>query len=137
MFQLTRFLHNMVFFRNQNACYAGTRCTCQLLFIFCKKAKTSKRHFEINWPLVGVVTTPPLFLPKFWNKGILLHKQDKWRTVRKQLATFCSICTVQSWFSDILFSDKSQFSDNFVEDHFLVHRNISFSDNLVFSAPSI
>ena len=27
MFQLTRFSHNTVFFRNQNARYAGTRCT--------------------------------------------------------------------------------------------------------------
>ena len=26
MFQLTQFLHNTVFFRNQNARYAGTRC---------------------------------------------------------------------------------------------------------------
>ena len=26
--------------------------------------------------------------------------------------------TVQSWFSDILFSDKSRFSDSFAEDHF-------------------
>ena len=41
------------------------------------------------------------------------------------------IGTVQSRFSDILFSD------NFAKDHFLVHKNISFSDNLVFSAPSI
>ena len=47
------------------------------------------------------------------------------------------VTTVQSRFNDILFSDKSRFSDNFVEDHFLVHKNISFSDNLVFSAPSI
>jgi hypothetical protein len=44
---------------------------------------------------------------------------------------------VQSRFSDTLFSDKSQFSDNFALDHFLVHKNISFSDNLVFSAISI
>ena len=57
---------------------------------------------------------------------------------------------VQSRFSDTLFSDKSQFSDNFDSDnfanfdsdnfaldHFLVHKNISFSDNLVFSAISI
>jgi hypothetical protein len=36
-----------------------------------------------------------------------------------------------------VFSDKSRFSDNFAEDHFLVHKNISFSDNLVFSAPLI
>ena len=28
------------------------------------------------------------------------------------------ICTVQSRFSDTLFSDKSRFSDNFAEDHF-------------------
>ena len=27
MFQLTRFSHNTVFFRNQNARYAGTRCS--------------------------------------------------------------------------------------------------------------
>ena len=27
VFQLTRFSHNTVFFRNQNARYAGTRCT--------------------------------------------------------------------------------------------------------------
>ena len=49
---------------------------------------------------------------------------------------------VQSRFSDTFFSDKSQFSDNFDSDnfaldHFLVHKNISFSDNLVFSAISI
>ena len=47
------------------------------------------------------------------------------------------ITTVQSRFSDTLFSDKSRFSDNFAEDHFLVHKNISFSDNLAFSAPLI
>ena len=40
-------------------------------------------------------------------------------------------------FSDTLFSDKSRFSNNFAEDHFLVHKNISFSDNLVFSATPI
>ena len=28
MFQLTRFSHNTVFFRNQNARYTGTRCIC-------------------------------------------------------------------------------------------------------------
>ena len=54
----------------------------------------------------------------------------------------CEAYTVQSRFSDTLFSDKSQFSDNFDSDnfaldHFLVHKNISFSDNLVFSATPI
>ena len=30
----------------------------------------------------------------------------------------CQAYTVQSRFSDTLFSDKSRFSDNFAEDHF-------------------
>ena len=47
------------------------------------------------------------------------------------------LSTVQSQFSDILFSDKSQFSDNCAEDLFLVHKNVSFSDNLVFFATPI
>ena len=34
MFQLTRFSHNTVFFRNQNARYAGTRCTLPLSMYF-------------------------------------------------------------------------------------------------------
>ena len=47
------------------------------------------------------------------------------------------VCTVQSRFSDILLSDKSRFSDSSAEDHFLVHKNVSFSDNLLFSATLI
>ena len=50
---------------------------------------------------------------------------------------FLVFYTVQSRFSDTLFSDKSRFSDNFAEDHFLVHKNILFSNNLVLSVPSL
>ena len=60
-----------------------------------------------------------------------------WSKVFNYTTTITSICTVQSQFSDTLFSGKSWFSDNFAEDHFLVNKNISINDNLVFSATSI
>ena len=48
MFQLTRFSHNTVFFRNKNARYAGTRCRYldhQNLKIRCQKSNSCLENF--------------------------------------------------------------------------------------------
>ena len=44
--------------------------------------------------------------------------EDMEYVVHVRYIIFSIISTVQSQFSDILFSDKSRFSDNFAEDHF-------------------
>ena len=62
MFQLTRFLHNTVFFRNQNARYAGTRC----IYIF-----NRVRVLHLNRLKEGT------WLHNFGNSGGRLSFNDK------------------------------------------------------------
>ena len=64
MFQLTRFSHNTVFFRNQNARYAGTRCTTN-----CHLAKMGKPLKSESPPFSCMI-----FCLQLVCKGVLLQK---------------------------------------------------------------
>ena len=47
MFQLTRFSHNTVFFRNQNARYAGTRCNTSFMAVLSALASDWTHPFPL------------------------------------------------------------------------------------------
>ena len=83
------------------------------------------------------ILTTTAFLKRIYRLVFKKVIYKKYSCILIQETSIIVYNTVQSRFSDTLFSDKSRFSDNFAEDHFLVHKNISFSDNLVFSATPI
>ena len=58
-------------------------------------------------------------LPKFGISAYFFFSEYiKHKVLTKICNAYKHVGTVQSQFSDTLFSDKSQFSDNFTEDHF-------------------
>ena len=83
MFQLTRFLHNAVFFRNQNAHYVGARCTTL--------ATLSFEIFDLIWIPSWLVwaeikSTVHVALPKRPKKQL----KAIWQSSRQALIAYCS-----------------------------------------------
>ena len=88
MFQLTRFSHNTVFSRNQNARYAGTRCI-----------RHSKRlHKTITWAAINGL----------WDGVRLEEAKEKLRLLKKKNKTMINKDRVENEIRKLQTSEKKQ-----------------------------